>query len=141
MKNKQLIYIDSSAYLCLALKEKQWQWIQTVTAGAKLYTSTLFLLEVHRNLVRLSREGSLKFDDYTAIMENLSADRDEFVLKNVDESICNESEYPITCIPRSLDLVHLRTALWFSKQGIAISFLSLDQTQRLAATEMGLKLV
>jgi hypothetical protein len=40
--------------------------------------------------------------------------------------------------PRTLDLAHLRTALWFHAQEPLTRFVSLDAAQREAAKELGL---
>lgn len=72
-------------------------------------------------------------------MEGFTADRDQFMFKDVDTNLCLEADFPLTYIPKSLDLIHLRTALWFVRQGIDLTFLTLDSSQRLAAKEMGLK--
>jgi hypothetical protein len=40
--------------------------------------------------------------------------------------------------PRSLDLAHLRTALWFHASEPVHRFVTMDRDQRQAAQEMGL---
>jgi len=45
---------------------------------------------------------------------------------------------PIVSTPRSLDLVHLRTALWFHQRQALTRFVSLDTPQTQAARELGL---
>jgi hypothetical protein len=45
---------------------------------------------------------------------------------------------PVITTPRSLDLAHLRTAVWFHEQDPLIRFVSLDGDQTMAARELGL---
>jgi hypothetical protein len=45
---------------------------------------------------------------------------------------------PAVSTPRSLDLAHLRTALWFHQQERLMRFVSLDEWQTIAARELGL---
>jgi hypothetical protein len=45
---------------------------------------------------------------------------------------------PAVSTPRSLDLAHLRTALWFHDRQKLTRFVSLDERQSLAAQELGL---
>ena len=45
---------------------------------------------------------------------------------------------PIVSTPRSLDLAHLRTALWFHEREPLARFVSLDATQIQAARELRL---
>jgi hypothetical protein len=45
---------------------------------------------------------------------------------------------PAVATPRSLDLAHLRTALWFNSVDPIDRFLTNDEPQRQAAKELGL---
>jgi hypothetical protein len=45
---------------------------------------------------------------------------------------------PIVSTPRSLDLVHLRTAAWFHERQGLTRFVGLDSAQNQAARELGL---
>jgi hypothetical protein len=45
---------------------------------------------------------------------------------------------PVVTTPRSLDLAHLRTALWFHRREPLTRFVTLDETQADAARELGL---
>jgi hypothetical protein len=45
---------------------------------------------------------------------------------------------PIVSTPRSLDLAHLRTALWFHQRQALTRFVNLDASQNQAARELGL---
>jgi len=45
---------------------------------------------------------------------------------------------PIVSTPRSLNLAHLRTALWFHQRQLLTRFVSLDVPQNQAARELGL---
>lgn len=45
---------------------------------------------------------------------------------------------PAVATPRSLDLTHIRTALWFHAQQPIDRFLTIDQAQAAAARELGL---
>ncbi len=45
---------------------------------------------------------------------------------------------PVVPTPRSLDLAHLRTALWFHTREALTRFVTLDQAQAQGARELGL---
>jgi hypothetical protein len=45
---------------------------------------------------------------------------------------------PVVSTPRSLDLAHLRTALWFHQKEKLTRFVTLDESQGMAARELGL---
>ena len=63
------------------------------------------------------------------------------VLKDLDLSICLSGTFPAVKTPRSSDLVHLRTALWFLSKERLDGFLSLDHQQLEAAKELKLPVI
>jgi hypothetical protein len=107
------LYLDTSAYLCLLLGEEGSERISKATDGAELLSSVLLVLESKRSLVRLARDGALTPDQYKICIDRLEADRDRFVLRDLTLDLCASNLVPAIATPRSLDLAHLRTALWF----------------------------
>lgn len=132
------LYLDTSAYLCVLLGEEGAQAIAAETAGATLLSSVLLLLETRRNLVRLTREGALEPADYQACLERLEQDQQRFVLRDLTLDICQSNILPAIATPRSLDLAHLRTALWFQSVESIERFVTMDDNQAEAARELGL---
>jgi hypothetical protein len=132
------VYVDTSAYLGILLAEEGWEELSARTAGATLLSSVLLMLEAKRNLVRLAREGTLKPDEYKTCMERVDADRAVFELRDVTLDLCISPLMPAVATPRSLDLAHLRTALWFHEDAPLDRFITLDTAQRDAADELGL---
>ena len=133
-------YLDTSAYLCILLGEAGHDSLRRELAGAELFSSVLLILEASRNLVRLSREGLLKAADYHRCTLMLERDVRQFMLRDLTLDICRSGTMPAVSIPRSLDLAHLRTALWFHQQEKLTRFVSLDEAQVLSARELGLPL-
>jgi porphobilinogen deaminase len=132
------LYLDTSAYLCILLSEAGAERLSSETAGAHLLSSVLLVLEVKRNLTRLAREGTLKADQYKACIERLETDIDLFVLRDLTLDICTSNLLPAVATPRSLDLAHLRTALWFHTLEGIDRFVTTDAAQKEAAKELGL---
>lgn len=56
-------YVDTSAYLAVLLGEEGSASLAAELRGGQLLSSSLLVLEAHRNLVRLSREGILSAED------------------------------------------------------------------------------
>jgi hypothetical protein len=108
------------------------------TTGAELMSSVILVLEVRRNLVRLARESRLSSDQYKACIERLEQDVESFVLRDVTLDLCRTGTLPAVSTPRSLDLLHLRTALWFHEAERIDRFVTLDAAQEQAAKELGL---
>ena len=131
-------YLDTSAYLCILLAQEGSEKLSKETIGAQLLSSVLLVLETKRNLVRLAREGRLQPDQYKNAMECLERDLTLFSLRDLTLDLCQSSALPAVATPRSLDLAHLRTALWFHALEKIDRFITLDTTQEQAAREMGL---
>jgi hypothetical protein len=131
-------YLDTSAYLCLLLGEAGYKPLQRELAGAELLSSVLLVLESRRNLVRLSREGLLTPAEYQDCASALERDMQQFLLRDLTLDLCGSRIMPLVSIPRSLDLAHLRTALWFHEREKLNRFVSLDEEQKLSARELGL---
>ena len=131
-------YIDTSAYLCILLGENGHDSLRRELAGAELLSSVLLVLEASRNLVRLSREKLLTLRKYQACATSLENDIQQFLLRDLALDLCESRVMPVVSTPRSLDLAHLRTALWFHHQEKLTRFVSLDEELILSARELGL---
>ena len=134
----QRLYIDTSAYLCMLLGEAGSDRLSAETDGAELLSSVLLVLETRRNLVRLARGGHLSAAAYKRCVDRLEEDRGLFVLRDLTLDLCASNLMPALATPRSLDLVHLRTALWFHASEPLSRFVTLDTDQAEAARELGL---
>jgi hypothetical protein len=135
---RRRLYLDTSAYLAILLAEDGAERLTRETEAAELLSSVLLVLEARRNLVRLAREGTLKADQYKATLDRLEADVDHFVLRDLTLDLCQSTALPAVATPRSLDLAHLRTALWFHALQPIDRFVTMDASQREAAKEIGL---
>lgn len=131
-------YVDTSAYLCILLGEAGHESLRRELSGAELFSSVLLVLESGRNLVCLSREGLLTPAEYQDCASTLERDMQQFLLRDLTLDLCGSGSMPAVSTPRSLDLAHLRTALWFHNQEKLTRFVSLDELQRLSARELGL---
>jgi hypothetical protein len=130
--------MDTSAYLCILLGEEGADRLGAESAGAVLLSSVLLVLETKRNLIRLARDGTLKAGQYKACMDRVEEDIARFVLRDLTLDLCNSTHVPAVSTPRSLDLAHLRTALWFHSAERIARFVTTDAAQEEAAKELGL---
>lgn len=137
---QELVYLDTSAYLAILLKEPGYDRILKTLKGQALCSSTLLLIEAERNLVHLSRQASLSLKDYEASFSRLRQDVERFLLRDLTMDLCLKPQFPAVRLPRSNDLIHLRTALWFQANYTLTIFVSCDEKQIKAAEEMGLPL-
>jgi hypothetical protein len=132
------LYIDTSAYLCMLLGEEGADRLSGETAGAELLSSVVLVLEVRRNLVRLARDGALTQAQFKACLDRVEDDQQLFVLRDLTLDLCELNLMPAIATPRSLDLAHLRTALWFHAEARIVRFVTMDASQQQAAKELGL---
>jgi predicted nucleic acid-binding protein len=134
------IYLDTSAYAALLFKEPAGETVRELVEDAEIVSSVLLLAEAWRAVVRLSRQGELDPDEYLHVSQRIVADIDLFALREVTLDLCMSTAIPTVTTPRTLDLIHLRTALWFHARAPLSAFLSLDAQQNRAARELGLPL-
>ena len=132
------LYLDTSAYLCLLLGQAGADRLSKETQNAELLSSVLLVLEARRNLVRLARDGRLPPAEYKTCIERVEVDTAAFVLRDVTLDLCQTGPLPPVSTPRSLDLIHLRTALWFHGVLTIDRFVTTDASQEQAARELGL---
>jgi hypothetical protein len=60
------------------------------------------------------------------------------VLRDLTLDLCTSNLVPAVATPRSLDLAHIRTALWFNAAEPIQRFVTTDGAQAQAAKELGL---
>jgi len=131
-------YVDTSAYLCVLLGEAGWENIARELERGHLLSSSLLALETERTLVQLSRAGRLSPEDLQNAVDRLASDLTQFLLRDLTLDLCRSRVMPIVSTPRSLDLAHLRTALWFHQREPLTRFVTLDTAQAQAARELSL---
>lgn len=137
-RRRRRLYFDTSAYLCILLAEEGADRLSEESEGAELLTSALLLLEARRNLIRLAREGTLKADRYKVCMDRVEQDAALFAIRDLTIDLCGAHPLPAVATPRTLDLAHLRTALWFHADRPLDRFVTTDAAQQAAAKELGL---
>ena len=96
------------------------------------------IIEARRNLIRLTRERSIAGGQYLTCMERVEQDIQRFTLRELTLDLCEVAPMPPIATPRSLDLVHLRTAAWFHAIKPIDRFVTFDSPQEQAARELGL---
>jgi predicted nucleic acid-binding protein len=132
------LYVDTSAYLCILLGEEGSARLSMETDAAELLSSVLLVLEARRNLIRLARDGTLTPERFQTCLDRLEQDTSLFVLRDLTLDLCQSHVLPAVNTPRSLDLAHLRTALWFHAAEKIDRFVTMDGSQEEAAKELGL---
>lgn len=131
-------YVDTSAYLCVLLGETGGKALARELNAGECLSSVLMVLEAKRNLARLSRQGVLTAPVLSDLFQRIQEDLEAFALRDLTLDLCIDPRLPVVSTPRSLDLIHLRTALWFHEDRPLSRFVTQDDQQREAARELGL---
>jgi hypothetical protein len=124
--------------LCILLAEEGSDRLSKETDAAELLSSVLLILEARRTLIRLARDGTLTPERYKSCLDRLEQDTSLFELRDLTLDLCQSHIVPAVLTPRSLDLAHLRTALWFHAAVKIDRFVTMDSSQGQAAKELGL---
>ena len=131
-------YVDTSAYLCILLRETGHAGLSAELNAGQLFSSSLLVLEAERNLVRLARTGGLAPKQLQVALDRLEQDVAYFTFRDLTLDLCRMRTMPVVSTPRSLDLVHLRTAAWFHSRQPLARFVTLDAAMRATAQELAL---
>lgn len=131
-------YVDSSAYLAVLVNEPQAPEVMRRMGDLQPVSSVLLVLETSRTLVRLARERRISAEQLLQATDRLHEDLGRMLFRDVTLDLCLDPAMPAVTTPRSLDLVHLRTAMWFHRQQPLAAYVTLDEVQQRAARELGL---
>lgn len=126
---KDPLYLESSAILAWLLHDTQGQEVAALMNEAEtIVTSSLTLLEVNRSLIRYQKNGDMTEAHGQGLRALLGTSSRLWMLMNITDEILQRAaeSFPIEPI-RSLDAIHLATALHFSKTLSTLKVMSLDK--------------
>ena len=130
-----VLYVDSSAMMKRYVREHDSEVATSLLeTDPVLMASRLVEIEVRRNLARI-----LKPADLAEAKQQFSLDLDALALVSIDATTCNEAaRIAEETMCKSLDAIHLASALRVSKHTI---FLTFDIRQAQAARTIGLDVI
>lgn len=131
-------YLDTSVFVEVLVGSPASESILVQFEGSELVSSVLLVAEARRTLTRLSREGRIDPARYLLAQERVDQSIEDFELRDVTLDFCDQWPMPAVATPRTADLIHLRTALWFHARAPLTCFISFDVAQIAAARELGL---
>lgn len=137
------VYVESSALLAWLLEQRHGQVAAAVLADAKrVISSELTLIECDRVLIRAVTLNELDESDAAMRQARLNAVAARWTLLSIDEEISERARRPFPVEPvRTLDAIHLASALTARKAMPETAMLSLDQRVREAAGRLGFPLL
>lgn len=137
------LYAESSAVLAWLLGQSAGRSVQRLLAGAEnVAASRLTLVECHRTLIRAARQGLLtdaQTSDEVVKMARASA---HWGVLQMSEPILERAERPFPSEPlRTLDAIHLASALDARTALPNLALLSLDERIRENARRLGFEVL
>lgn len=137
------LYTESSAVLAWLLDQEHAELVANTLAQAELViASDLTLIECDRVLIRAVALEELHESDAVPRQARLNAVSTRWTLLALDEEIIERARRPFPVEPiRTLDAIHLASALTARKAMPDLAMLSLDDRIRMAAGRIGFQLV
>jgi len=137
------LYAESSAVLAWRLEQEHGELVaDTLGQAALIIASDLSLIECDRVLIRAVVLGELHESDADQRQARLTAVSTRWTLLALDEEIIERARRPFPSEPvRTLDAIHLASALTARKAVSDLAMLSLDGRVRRAADSLGFVLV
>lgn len=143
MKSHQWIYIDTSIYLKLFMKEKGSDKARRLIQENRLLSSAILASECLSALSRRKQCKEMDDKTFNRLVNLLKKDLPYIeIVKLTDEVLRKTEEVVLRSPARTLDAIHIASALLFRElTGIELSFVTSDKKQEEAAKREGLKTV
>jgi predicted nucleic acid-binding protein len=125
----RVLYIETSAILAWLFSEPNSHKVrEQMDQSDIVVTSTLSLLETERAILRAINQNLLDSDDGQRLRELFTETHSSWALMEITREIREGASQPFPVEPvRSLDAIHLSTALEFLKIYPGIKILSFDK--------------
>ena len=133
------VYAESSAVLAWLFEEDLGPVVRRrLSAAEMVITSDLTLIECDRVLHRAEAVGGLDSSTANKVRQRFSSASDHWIVFSIDREIVARSRRSFPCEPiRSLDAIHLSTALLVRSLVTELELLSLDKRIRDNAADLG----
>jgi predicted nucleic acid-binding protein len=138
-----IVYAESSAVLAWLLAQPRGDTAAEALAQAEVViASELTLIECDRVLTRAASTGQLVEADAGSLQAILGEVSGRWAILGLSDEIALRARRPFPVEPvRTLDAIHLASALTARKAVADLEMLTLDERIREAATQLGISLV
>ena len=122
------VYFETSALLAWLLGEPcSGEVIRKISEAETVVTSVLTLVEAERSLIRAETQGLLSAAEAEKLRGLLARSKAGWILMEISEDVCARSSRFFPAEPvRTLDAIHLATALVFMRAFTALELLTYD---------------
>lgn len=134
------LYLETSAVLAWLFDQSRADEVRAaVDAAEQIVTSSLTLAETERALVRAENQKTLRAGDAQKLRGILQRAQTSWLRMSVSDYVLTRASMPYPVEPiRTLDAIHLATALTFTKGLPDLQVLSLDRRIQQNAEAMGI---
>lgn len=138
-----ILYAESSAVLSWLFGEQGGAGVREILARAELVlASELTVLECHRVVLRAVHSGRMAEGVAGDLRARLSQAALHWVVLAIDADVLERARRPFPVQPiRTLDAIHLATALTARSAVPQVALLSLDERVRRSGEELGFELL
>jgi predicted nucleic acid-binding protein len=137
-----MLYAESSAVLAWLLAEPAGETVAALLRSEPIVASELTLLECDRVLLRLGARGELAPDGVRTRLDELDANASTWGIEPIISAVVRRAREPFPDdTVRSLDAIHLATALIIRASVGDLALLSLDRRIRANAAALGFRVV
>ena len=141
--NPPWIYIDTSAYLKIFLKEKGSAKVRELVKGNSLLASAILTSECLSAFSRRRQGKEIDDKTFDRLVNRVKKDLPYIeIVRLTDDVLRRTEEILLHSTVRTLDAVHIASALLFQKStGIDMTFVTSDKRQAEFTNDKGLKTV
>lgn len=133
------VYAETSAVLRWLFAEEGGEALRAALAGAdKVTSSRLTLVETRRVVRRAEREGRLTAAQSADVLAVFAQAASTWAILEITEEVARRAEEPFPSEPvRTLDAIHLASALFLRQSFPDLIVVSADARVRLNAAQLG----
>lgn len=137
------IYLDTSVYLKLFLKEKGSAKAKKLVKERSLLSSAILASECFSAFSRRARSNEIDEKTFDRLVSRAKKDLPYIeIIRVTDEVLKKAEEVALRSTARTLDAIHIASALSFRElTGIELIFVTSDKRQEEAAKSEGLKTI
>jgi predicted nucleic acid-binding protein len=133
------LYVETSAVLRWLFAEADGEWIRSTLASAEKVTSSrLSLIETRRVVRRAEREGRITAAEAADLLAVFAQASSSWAILEISEEVARRAEEAFPSEPvRTLDAIHLASALFLRHSFPDLDILSADARVRANAALLG----
>jgi len=139
--NLPWVYIDTSTYLKLFVREKGSQVARNLVKKSRILSSAILTIECFSSLSRKRKRGEIGDKDFDSLVSRIKKDTEYIeILRFTDEILLKAESVALQSDSRTLDSIHIASALIFKDTTeIDLTFVTSDKRQKEFAGHQGLK--